>query len=138
MLVITPVPACFVWPGIMLPGVLLAFIAEGSKFLFFDVSICTSQVWYPSGTESSPQAATSCTMGVTGYYVISACIIFFVSLVMICLKAPEKRMLKENYGNPQGADFMAVALPVNSGSVNEDPETSSFIKSQSHESGRAL
>ena len=122
MLVITPIPACFVWPGIMLPGVLLSFIAEGCKFLFFDVSICNSQVWYPSGTESSPQPAASCTMGATGYYVISACCVFFVALVMICFKAPLKRVLKEDYGNPESANFMGAALPVDSGSNNEDPE----------------
>lgn len=107
----------------MLPGVMLAFIAEGSKFLFFDISICTSSVWYPSGAESSPQTATSCSMGSTAYYVISACVIFFVALVMICLKAPIKRMLKEDYGNSQDVDFMAVgAQAVHSGSLIDEHE----------------
>jgi hypothetical protein len=62
-------------------------------------------------------------MGSTAYYVISACVIFFVALVMICLKAPERRMLKEDYGNSQAVDFMAVgALAVHSGSIIDDPE----------------
>lgn len=31
LLVLTPTPACFIWPGVMLPAVMLAFLAEGSK-----------------------------------------------------------------------------------------------------------
>jgi hypothetical protein len=62
-------------------------------------------------------------MGSTAYYVISACVIFFVALVMICLKAPIKRMLKEDYGNSQDVDFMAVgAQAVHSGSLIDEHE----------------
>jgi hypothetical protein len=48
---------------------------------------------------------------------------FFVALVMICLKAPLKRLLKEDYGNLQEVDFMGVGVQaVHSGSLIDDLE----------------
>jgi hypothetical protein len=76
-----------------------AFLAEGSKFLFFDTSICRSTVWFPSGAESLPRVAESCVLGATGQYSIAAGAVFFTALILVCLKAPEKRLLKKHYGS---------------------------------------
>jgi hypothetical protein len=75
-----------------------AFLSEGSKFLFFDTSICRNTVWFPSGADSLPRVAEECTLGTTGYSSIAGGIIFFLSLILVCLKAPEKRDLQSQYG----------------------------------------
>jgi hypothetical protein len=75
-----------------------AFLAEGSKFLFFDTSICRNTVWFPSGADSLPRVAEECTLGSTGHYAIAAGTVFFLSLILVCLKAPEKRILESHYG----------------------------------------
>ena len=75
-----------------------SFLSEGSKFLFFDTSICRNTVWFPSGTDSLPRVAEECTLGTTGYYSVAGGIIFFLCLILVCLKAPEKRELKSHYG----------------------------------------
>ena len=75
-----------------------AFLAEGSKFLFFDSAICRNTVWFPSGADSLPRVADECTLGLTGHYAIAAGTVFFLSLILVCLKAPEKRILESHYG----------------------------------------
>jgi hypothetical protein len=75
-----------------------AFLSEGSKFLFFDTSICRNTVWFPSGADSLPRVAEECTLGTTGASSIAGGIIFFLSLILVCLKAPEKRELQSQYG----------------------------------------
>jgi len=42
LLVLTPAPACFIWPGILLPAVMLAFLAEGSKVCTFPRVVASS------------------------------------------------------------------------------------------------
>jgi hypothetical protein len=96
--VVSPLPASFFWPGVLLPALMAAFLAEGSKFLFFDTSICRNAVWYPSGDESLPRMAEDCSLGTTGNYAIAGGTIFFCSLILVCLKAPEIRELDTNYG----------------------------------------
>ena len=81
-----------------------AFLSEGSKFLFFDTSICRNTVWFPSGAESSPRVAEECSLGATGIYSIVAGIIFFICLILVCLKAPEKRELAPHYGTDNDHD----------------------------------
>jgi hypothetical protein len=77
---------------------MVAFLAEGSKFLFFDTSICRNTVWFPSGADSLPRVAEECTLGPTGHYAIAAGTVFFLSLILVCMKAPEKRILESHYG----------------------------------------
>ena len=98
LFVVSPLPASFFWPGVLLPSLMAAFLAEGSKFLFFDTSICRNTVWYPSGDESLPRVAEDCSLGATGHYAIAGGAIFFASLILVCLKAPKRRDLDTNYG----------------------------------------
>ena len=107
----------------MLPGVMLAFLAEGSKFLFFDTAICHQDLWYPSGADSKPLPAESCQIGKSGYFVIAAGVTYFLSLIMICLKAPELRKLKDDYGEDYADTYMAGAVALNSESTGDDPES---------------
>lgn len=98
LLVLTPLPAFFLWSGIVLPSLMAAFVSEGSKFLLFDTAICRSSVWFPPGTESLGHLAESCSLGDTGKYAIAAAAIYFLSLVAVFLKTPQKRPLEPNYG----------------------------------------
>lgn len=96
--VLLPIPAECLWPGLLLPGVMIAFISEGSKFLFFDIAVCRSALWYPSGAESLPTSARSCTLGQSAYAAIAAGSVQLLGLLMVCLKAPKKRELDPDFG----------------------------------------
>jgi hypothetical protein len=98
MLVIIPLPVCLFWPGVLLPSILVAFLSEGSKFLFLDTAVCQSSIWYPSGVDSLPQSARSCTLGKSAYFSIAAGICFFACLLLVCFKSPEKRQLDDDFG----------------------------------------
>lgn len=94
----SPLPVSLFWPGLLLPAVLVAFLAEGSKFLMFDTAVCRTALWTPTGVDSLPQRAESCNLGSTAVYAIVSGSILFIALMFVCLKAPEKRHLDENYG----------------------------------------
>ena len=98
LMVVSPLPVCFFWPGVLLPSIMVAFLCEGSKFLFLDTSVCQSAIWFPSGTDSMPQAAKSCALGSTSYFAIAAGVSFFLCLLLVFLKSPDKRELDESYG----------------------------------------
>jgi hypothetical protein len=98
LIVLTPVPAGCFWPTVLLPLVMLSFIAEGSKFLIFDIALCSNSVWLPSGVDSLPQTAASCTLGTTAIVGIVSGSLFLLSLLMVCLYTPERRLLDPNYG----------------------------------------
>lgn len=104
LFVITPIPVYFFWPGFLLPSLMAAFLTEGSKFLIFDTKVCRSTAWFPSGTDSLPRVAEECSMGETGAYAIASVSLFFVALILVCLKAPEKRPLEPNYGTDFESD----------------------------------
>jgi len=59
-------------------------------------------------------------MGSTGFFIVASSVIFFIGLVMICLKAPQLRMLKEDYGESYQNNFVPQQL--HSGSLTDDPE----------------
>ena len=82
---------------VVLPALVASFLAEASKFLFYDTSICRKAVWTPPGTESLPRTA-ECSLGVSAIYGIASGVIFLVCLILVCLKAPNRRDLEPNYG----------------------------------------
>jgi hypothetical protein len=96
--VCTPLPISFFWPALLLPLVMISFIAEGSKFLLFDVGICRNNLWYPSGIDSLPQAAQGCGLGFTSFLTVSAASVLLISLLSVCLHSPVKRTLDPDYG----------------------------------------
>lgn len=98
LFVITPLPTRFIWPGVLLPLVMLSFIAEGSKFLIFDIALCSNALWLPSGVDSPAQSAQSCGLGQTAIYGIASASLMLLSLLLVCLKTPERRDLDPNYG----------------------------------------
>lgn len=104
LFVISPLPASFFWPGVLLPSLAAAFLAEGSKFLLLDSAICRNAVWFPSGTGSLAQVAKDCTLGTTSFFSIAAGAVFFLSLLCVCLKAPEKRVLDMDFGTRTDLD----------------------------------
>ena len=81
-----------------MPSLVAAFLSEGSKFLLFDASMCRNTVWFPSGSDSLPQIAESCSLGSSSYCCIAAGVAFFFSLLLVCAKAPTKRILDTDYG----------------------------------------
>jgi hypothetical protein len=86
------------WPTLLLPVIMLAFIAESSKFLLLDVALCQDPWWYPAGSDSLPQKADSCTLGPTAYVGIAAAVVLLLSLLFVCWVSPEYRDLDPEYG----------------------------------------
>jgi len=98
---VLPLPASF-WPCLLLPSVMIAFITEGSKFLLFDVSMCRNALWFPSGVESLPTTAESCSIGTSAVHSIVAAALMLSSLLIVCLHAPIPRELDPDYGIEYG------------------------------------
>jgi hypothetical protein len=96
--VVTPLSPNYAWPGIFLPVIMIAFIAEGSKFLIFDIALCRTSLWLPSGVDSPAQAAEACELGTSALTAIAAGAVLLVVLLGVCLKAPEYRDLDPDYG----------------------------------------
>ncbi|CAB9508646.1 expressed unknown protein [Seminavis robusta] len=91
LFVISPVPADFLWPAVLLPSIMVAFICEGAKFLIFDTGVCRSAMWY-RGSLLVPEKAESCRMGETGWFACAAGVLHFWALVCVCLRSPERRI----------------------------------------------
>ena len=98
MIVVTPIPTSCIWPGLLLPNTMLSFIAEGSKFLLFDIALCRKEVWFPSGVDSLPELAEQCQLGSSAYYGIAAGVLHLTALICICLRTPNKRSIDPSYG----------------------------------------
>lgn len=88
LLVLAPIPSGCIWSGIVLPLVFIAFLAEGLKFLFLDVKVCSAALWYKNRTD--------CEFATTGYIAVASSMIFFLCAVMVCLHKP-KLMVSTNY-----------------------------------------
>jgi hypothetical protein len=98
MIVVTPIPTSCIWPGLLLPNTMLSFIAEGSKFLLFDIALCRKEVWFPSGIDSLPELAERCQLGSSAFMGIAAGVLHLTALICICLRTPTKRKIDPSYG----------------------------------------
>ena len=98
MMIITPIPSCFFWPGVLLPAVLLQLLSGSARFVFFDTQICHQQLWVPDGEDAVPVQAESCTLTRDSIISIVTSILSLTNVLMICLRAPKSRQLDENYG----------------------------------------
>mmetsp|Transcript_16911 Transcript_16911/g.25041 ORF Transcript_16911/g.25041 Transcript_16911/m.25041 type:complete len:536 (-) Transcript_16911:19-1626(-) len=97
LLTITPLPASFFWPGVLLPAVVLAMATGAAKFIFFDAMICSEDLWYMD--ESSPPVPPqSCEIGESAVFGIASTVAYFLCTILICFKSPRKRKLDENFG----------------------------------------
>jgi hypothetical protein len=85
-----PLPAGCLWPSLLLPCVILAFIGEGSKFLFVEVALCRQPIWLPTTAESVPTTAETCTLGWSAYACIVAGVLQGIGLLLVCMKTPRK------------------------------------------------
>ncbi|KAL7462347.1 hypothetical protein ACHAXS_002728, partial [Conticribra weissflogii] len=97
LLTITPLPASFFWPGLLLPACILSMLTGSAKFLFFDTQICSEKLWFAEETET-PVAPESCELGESAVYAIAAISAYFLCILLVCFRSPTKRKLDENYG----------------------------------------
>jgi hypothetical protein len=93
-----PVPINCLWPGVLLPASMVSLVAEGSKFLIFDIALCRSSVWFPAGEDSLPADAEECALGPSAMAGIAAGAVHLCGLLCICLKTPVKRQLDPVFG----------------------------------------
>ncbi|EJK74800.1 hypothetical protein THAOC_03502 [Thalassiosira oceanica] len=120
LLTITPIPASFFWPGVLLPSVIMAMLSGCGKFLMFDADICYDEIWLHS-QGSTPVAARSCEIGESSVFGLAAVTAFFFCAVLICYRAPQRRKLDPNFGRRHEPDSTIEMDP--SGSlVILDPE----------------
>ncbi|KAL7541667.1 hypothetical protein ACHAWF_006991 [Thalassiosira exigua] len=101
LLTVTPLPASFFWPGVLLPAVLLAMLSGAAKFLFFDAEICTEPLWLPATEGAEAVPARSCELGESSVYGIAAVAAHFFCAVLICFRSPRKRRLDEDFGRSE-------------------------------------
>lgn len=98
MMVITPLPSCFFWPGVLLPAVLIELLAGSARFLLFDSQVCHQDLWVPTGEGAVGQKAESCTLSSDSWVAIGTSILSLVNVLLICLRAPKRRKLNDEYG----------------------------------------
>jgi hypothetical protein len=138
--VITPLSPNCAWPGILLPLVMIAFIAEGSKFLIFDIALCRNSLWLPSGVDSLPQSAESCELGTSALAGIAAGSLLLVVLLAVCLKVPEYRDLDPDYGvvyatgSEHDVEAAAAAASFNNNDGSRDHDSTQFPNDTSSKS----
>jgi hypothetical protein len=101
LLTITPLPASFFWPGVLLPASILSMLTGCAKFLFFDTQICTEELWFAEGADE-PVAPQSCNMGDSAVYAVASVAAYFLCTILICVRSPHKRDLDPNYGIVSG------------------------------------
>ena len=97
LLTITPLPASFFWPGVLLPATMIATLAGSARFFFFDAQICSAQMWIVDES-APPVAARSCGIGESSAYGISSAVAFFLCAVLIFFGSPQKRTLDAEFG----------------------------------------
>jgi len=98
LMTLCPLPACFVWPGVLLPAVLIGFLAGGAKFFIFDSVLCTRSVWVRALTPMTLESAQSCTLQQGAFLSIASICCFFICICLIFYNVPEKRVLDPHFG----------------------------------------
>lgn len=86
-----PIASECLWPILLLPCVMLAFIGEGSKFLFLDIALCKRPIWFPTAPDSLPTSAEACNLGLSAYACIVAGALHGIGLLMVCWKTPSRK-----------------------------------------------
>lgn len=111
-----PLPAWFVWPGILLPSTLIGFLAGGAKFFIVDSSICTKSMWLPFEDAGYREVSDSCTFLRGAYLSIASIVCFFIAICLIFYNVPDLRELDPDYGkdpiNNNSAADLEKAEPV--------------------------
>ena len=92
-----PLPASFVWPGILLPAALVGFLAGGAKLFILDSVLCTNRVWLREGSDVR-EAAESCSLQQGAFFSIGSICCFFICICLIFYNVPQKRDLDPEYG----------------------------------------
>mmetsp|Transcript_35024 Transcript_35024/g.72932 ORF Transcript_35024/g.72932 Transcript_35024/m.72932 type:complete len:472 (-) Transcript_35024:1193-2608(-) len=98
-------PVNVLWPAFLLPIVMMSFIAEGSKFLIFDMSICRNKIFKIETEDGSEefQGADSCSLGESAILAIVSGCLLLVGMLMVCLNIPNERELDPNFGMSNGS-----------------------------------
>ena len=97
LLIVTPLPASFFWPGVLLPAVVLAMLAGVANFIFFDTHICTEPLYFVDES-SPPLAAQSCDIGASSVSAMASVAGYFVCTLLICFRGPKRRVLDPAFG----------------------------------------
>ena len=98
LMIMTSIPSCFTWSGILLPSVLVSFLSGGAKFLLFDSEICRSALFVPAGDDIRSASTAECKLGADSIVNIVSTAMQLVSLLLVCLKTPDRRHMEETYG----------------------------------------
>eukprot|EP00571_Detonula_confervacea_P009207 CAMPEP_0172319392 /NCGR_PEP_ID=MMETSP1058-20130122/37514_1 /TAXON_ID=83371 /ORGANISM="Detonula confervacea, Strain CCMP 353" /LENGTH=457 /DNA_ID=CAMNT_0013034419 /DNA_START=408 /DNA_END=1781 /DNA_ORIENTATION=- len=121
LLTITPLPASFLWPGVLLPAVILSMLTGAGKFLFFDTQICSEPLWFVDES-SPPVAAESCEIGESSVFGIASVAAYFFCTILICFRSPQKRILDENFGKRMCEPGSTVTGHTGTDIIYNDPE----------------
>lgn len=109
MMIVTPLPTCFLWSGILLPTIMIEMLICFTKFLIFDAEICHDKLWIPeqwsaNNTEGEEQKqghiiTGSCFMTKDSIVNLITIMLSFITTVLICMRVPKRRCLKDERYN---------------------------------------
>mmetsp|Transcript_36661 Transcript_36661/g.44818 ORF Transcript_36661/g.44818 Transcript_36661/m.44818 type:complete len:487 (+) Transcript_36661:94-1554(+) len=99
IITICPLPTWIMWPGVLLPSILISLLGSGAKFFFLDADICQGRIWRTvvDGEEGYVKAA-SCELGNAAYFTLGAVSCYFLCIILIFYRVPEKRTLDSKFG----------------------------------------
>jgi len=95
LITFVPIPVRLIWPIVIIPCTLIAFLAGVSKFLFIDTAVCSTNIWFES--DGIPRQANSCSLGVHAYCNMLSCALYLLNVLLVCVKTPEKRDIEYDF-----------------------------------------